>query len=359
MAERIIIGMSGGVDSSVAALCLQEQGYDVHGLFMKNWEEDDRTGYCSAAEDLRDAQAVCERLHIPLHTVNFATEYWDLVFTHFLREYQAGRTPNPDVLCNREIKFKVFLEYAMQLGAHRIATGHYARILPVGDEFLLLKGLDENKDQSYFLYTIEQSQLAVSHFPIGHLTKKSVREWARQAQLPTQAKKDSTGLCFIGERPFRTFLSRFLAPNPGPIETAEGRYLGQHQGLMFYTLGQRQGLTIGGCAWGNGQPWYVAKKDQSRNCLIVVQGHQHPLLFSQHVQASHVHWINSPPPLPYICEAKTRYRQPQQTCAITELTPEMCHVTFIHPQWAVTPGQSIVFYRAEQCLGGAIIETSH
>lgn len=359
MVKRVVVGLSGGVDSSVAALILKEQGYDVQGLFMKNWEEDDREGYCSVAADLQDANAVCELLEIPLHTVNFATEYWDNVFTHFLQEYQAGRTPNPDVLCNREIKFKVFLEHAQRLGGEAIATGHYARISQVNGQFFLLKGQDANKDQSYFLYTLGQAQLAVTYFPVGHLTKKTVREIAKRANLPTQAKKDSTGLCFIGERPFKAFLSRFLAPQPGVIETVEGRVIGEHEGLMYYTLGQRQGLNIGGQAWGNGQPWYVAAKDNARNCLIVVQGRDHPRLLSQQLYAEQVHWIGYPPPeIPYFCEAKTRYRQPQQPCTIIALTENTCQISFAQPQWAVTPGQSIVFYTGEHCLGGAIITTA-
>lgn len=356
MAERVIVGLSGGVDSAVAALCLKEQGYDVQGLFMKNWEEDDHAGYCSVAKDLEDAEAVCQLLHIPLHTVNFATEYWDNVFTHFLAEYQAGRTPNPDVLCNREIKFKVFLEYAQHLGGKTIATGHYAQVKSQEGQCFLLKGTDVNKDQSYFLHTLNQAQLAVSRFPIGHLNKTAVRTLAKKAGLPIHTKKDSTGLCFIGERPFKAFLSRFLALQPGPIETPEGHYLGQHDGLMYYTIGQRQGLRIGGQAGGNGQPWYVVEKDSVRNCLIVVQGHQHPRLLNQCIYAMHFHWIDPTlPKLPYRCEAKTRYRQPQHICAITALSHDSCQVTFDQPQWAVTPGQSIVFYNDDQCLGGAII----
>ena len=357
---RVIVGMSGGVDSSIAALRLKEQGYDVQGLFMKNWEEDDQEGYCHVAEDLHDAERVCKLLDIPLHTVNFATEYWDNVFTHFLKEYQAGRTPNPDVLCNREIKFKVFLEHAQRLGAEAIATGHYARVTQTNGQFHLLKGIDTNKDQSYFLYTLAQTQLAVTYFPIGYLTKPTVRELAKRANLPTQDKKDSTGLCFIGERPFKAFLSRFLSPQPGAIETEEGHCLGQHDGLMYYTIGQRQGLNIGGQAWGNGQAWYVAAKDTTRHCLIVVQGRNHPRLFSQHVHVEQVHWINdAPATIPYACEAKTRYRQPQQACTITALTEDAGQVSFTQPQWAVTPGQSVVFYTGEYCLGGAIITSAY
>lgn len=358
--KTIIVGMSGGVDSSVAALLLKQQGYEVHGLFMKNWEEDDHAGYCSAAADLRDARAVCEVLKIPLHTVNFATEYWDNVFAHCLREFQAGRTPNPDVLCNREIKFKVFLEQALRLGGTAIATGHYVRLGRSQEgKVQLLKGEDPNKDQSYFLYMLEQSQLAQSRFPIGHLYKARVRELAAQAGLATQAKRDSTGICFIGERPFKDFLQRFLPAQPGPMETPEGKYLGQHDGVIFYTLGQRQGLKIGGLAGRSGQPWYVVAKDIPNNRLIVAQGHDHPLLFSQTVSAIAVHWLSgNAPPIPYSCCAKTRYRQADQPCVITKLEGERCQVSFSQPQRAVTPGQSIVFYQRDECLGGAILEAS-
>jgi tRNA-specific 2-thiouridylase len=355
--ERIVVGMSGGVDSSVAALLLKKQGYDVHGLFMKNWEEDDTENYCSAAEDLRDARSVCKALDIPLHTVNFATEYWDNVFAHCLREYQAGRTPNPDILCNREIKFKVFLEHALQLGAAAIATGHYVRNNQANGQYQLLKGLDPNKDQSYFLYTLDQSQLASSRFPIGGLNKITVRELAMQASLATHAKKDSTGICFIGERPFKAFLSRFLPIQPGLIETPEGHCLGQHEGLMYYTLGQRQGLKIGGQVGSDGQPWYVVAKDIPNNRLIVAQGHNHPLLLSRNLTAQQVHWVSGvAPAIPFLCQAKTRYRQTEQLCVITALDHNTCQVRFSQPQRAVTPGQSIVFYQDDNCLGGAIIE---
>lgn len=358
MTEKIIVGMSGGVDSSVAALLLKQQGYEVHGLFMKNWEEDDTDNYCSATTDLRDAQAVCQKLEIPLHTVNFSSEYWDNVFSLFLQEYQAGRTPNPDILCNREIKFKVFLEHALRLGGCAIATGHYVRLTRQIYHHLL-KAVDSNKDQSYFLYTLTQEQLAKSMFPIGHLPKNTVRSLAEQAQLATHQKKDSTGICFIGERPFKEFLSRFLPAQPGTIETPEGHCLGQHQGVMYYTLGQRQGLGIGGQHVGNGEAWYVAAKDVAQNRLIVVQGHEHPLLFSRALTAQQVHWIAEPPlTLPYRCTAKVRYRQVDQACTITQLTDTFCQVIFEQPQRAVTPGQSIVFYQQDHCLGGAIIETT-
>jgi tRNA-specific 2-thiouridylase len=355
--KKIIVGMSGGVDSSVAALRLKKQGYKVHGLFMKNWEEDDTENYCSAAEDLRDAQAVCDTLDIPLDTVNFATEYWENVFAHCLQEYQAGRTPNPDILCNREIKFKVFLEHALRLGGEAIATGHYVRLNKKNGHYHLLKGIDPNKDQSYFLYMLGQSQLAYSCFPIGDLQKSTVREMAAQAGLATQAKKDSTGICFIGERPFKAFLSRFLPAQPGSIETPEGQILGEHDGLMYYTLGQRKGLKIGGQAGGSGQPWYVVAKDIPNNRLIVGQGHDHPLLFSRSLKAQQIHWISGiAPPIPFECSAKTRYRQPSQACVITALEGESCQVRFSQPQHAVTPGQSIVFYQDDKCLGGGIIE---
>lgn len=352
--------MSGGVDSSIAALLLQQQGYDVHGLFMKNWEEDDTENYCSAAEDLRDAQAVCDTLNIPLHTVNFASEYWDNVFSHFLAEYQAGRTPNPDILCNREIKFKVFLEHAFTLGATGIATGHYARVAQHNGVYQLLRGVDINKDQSYFLHLLTQTQLAPSQFPIGGLDKSQVRALAQQHNLATQAKKDSTGICFIGERPFRAFLSQYLPAQVGDIVTPEGQVIGSHNGVMYYTLGQRQGLNIGGQAGGSGEPWYVVGKDVSSNQLIVGQGHNHPLLFSQTLIAEAVHWISGAAPnAPYTCTAKTRYRQSDQACTLTYIDTQRCEVTFAEPQRAVTPGQSVVFYQGEVCLGGGVIMSTN
>ncbi|MDM8547844.1 tRNA 2-thiouridine(34) synthase MnmA [Candidatus Venteria ishoeyi] len=358
MSEKIMIGMSGGVDSSVAALLLQQQGYEVHGLFMKNWEEDDNPEYCSAAEDLSDAQAVCDKLAIPLHTVNFSAEYWDNVFTHFLAEYQAGRTPNPDVLCNREIKFKVFLEHARKLGAGLIATGHYVANRQQDGKWQLLRGLDKNKDQSYFLYMLEQKQLQPSRFPIGHLEKPEVRKMAAQAGLITHRKKDSTGICFIGERRFKDFLSQYLPANPGKIVSADGQVMGRHDGLMYYTLGQRQGLNIGGVKQGSGEPWYVVAKDLDNNQLIVAQGHDHPLLFNQQLQASEVHWIaGESPSYPLQCTAKTRYRQGDQNCIVNPIDGENIQVEFEQAQRAITPGQSIVFYHNEVCLGGAIIET--
>jgi tRNA-specific 2-thiouridylase len=357
--STLIVGMSGGVDSSVSALLLKQQGYDVQGLFMKNWEEDDTSTYCSAAEDLRDARAVCEKLDIPLHTVNFSSDYWDKVFEFCLQEFQAGRTPNPDVLCNREIKFKVFLEHAQRLGGCAIATGHYVRRGTQGNEFQLLKGLDPNKDQSYFLYMIGQAQLAQSLFPVGALPKEQVRQLAQQHDLITHDKKDSTGLCFIGERPFKEFLARFIPAQKGLMVTPEGKIVGEHDGVIYYTLGQRQGLKIGGSTAGTGEPWYVLGKNVAENRLIVGQGHNHPLLFSQRVQGIDTHWIAGyAPEMPLRCAAKTRYRQADQACEIVSLENGKCEVHFDNPQRAVTPGQSLVFYQGEICLGGAIIAAS-
>jgi len=350
-----MVGMSGGVDSSVAALRLREQGYHVEGLFMKNWDEDDGTEYCTARRDLADAQQVCQRLGIELHTANFAAEYWDNVFEHFLAEYRAGRTPNPDILCNREIKFKVFLEYAEVLGADLIATGHYARRADRDGRALLLKGLDGNKDQSYFLHAVDEAALAKSLFPVGDMAKPEVRKIAAAHQLVTHNKKDSTGICFIGERRFKDFLQQYLPAQPGAMETEDGTVIGTHSGLMYHTIGQRQGLGIGGVRGGSEEPWYVAAKDLARNVLVVVQGTNHPLLFSSALRTSSIHWINDAPPLPLNCRAKTRYRQPDQDCVVSA-TDGGYLVTFHQPQRAVTPGQSVVFYRGDVCLGGGIIE---
>ena len=354
--DRIIVGMSGGVDSSVTALLLQQQGYAVQGVFMKNWEGDDTDQHCAAEDDLRDARQVCDALGIPLQGVNFADQYWDRVFEYFLQEYRASRTPNPDILCNREIKFRAFLDYALSQGADYIATGHYARIGRDGDRYTLLRGRDNNKDQSYFLYTLGQDQLARSLFPIGELDKSRVRELAAEHELITCNKKDSTGICFIGERDFRAFLKRYLPAQPGEIHTPEGTCLGRHEGLMYYTLGQRQGLGIGGVKGHEGAVWYVAAKDLENNILIVVDGHEHPLLYSQGLSAIDLHWVaGEPPTLPLTCTAKTRYRQQDATCTIEYDEDNNCVVHFQEPQWAVTPGQSVVFYQADICLGGGII----
>lgn len=357
--QRIIIGMSGGVDSSVAALLLQQQGYAVEGLFMKNWEEDDTEDYCSAAQDLQDAKAVCDKLSIPLHNVNFATEYWDRVFAYFLEEYHAGRTPNPDVLCNKEIKFRAFLDYAMeQLGAEKIATGHYARLTSNAGRYFLRRSADENKDQTYFLYLLDQKQLAHTLFPLGDLTKVEVRQLAESAGFPNHKKKDSTGICFIGERKFREFLSRYLPANKGLIEDPLGRVIGKHQGLMYYTLGQRQGLGIGGIKDTREAPWFVVEKDLDRNVLIAAQGHEHPLLMTRELIAEQLHWITGrPPDLPYSCSARIRHRQPLQACVIEGIDQTHCRVLFDKTQRAATPGQSIVFYADDLCLGGGIIES--
>ncbi len=353
---RVIVGMSGGVDSSVAALLLQQQGHRVEGLFMKNWEEDDTDTYCSAAQDMADAQGVCDKLGITLHRINFAAEYWDHVFEHFLAEYRAGRTPNPDILCNREIKFKAFLNYALLLGADCIATGHYARCQREGESYALLTGLDANKDQSYFLYTLGQTQLAKTLFPIGALHKTAVRQLAAQHDFANHAKKDSTGICFIGERRFNAFLQQYLPAQPGPLQTEHGEIIGQHQGLMYYTIGQRQGLRIGGRALSTEQAWYVAAKDLDSNSLVVVQGEQHPALFKETLRCHQLSWVGKPTAVGATdCYAKIRYRQTAQACRVHWIDTDCCEVHFAQPQRAVTPGQSIVFYQAEHCLGGGVI----
>ena len=357
MVKNVVVGLSGGVDSSVAALLLLEQGYTVQGLFMKNWDEDDGTEFCTAKQDLADAQRVCDRLGIPLHTVNFAAEYWDSVFEVFLREYSAGRTPNPDILCNKEIKFKAFLEYAGDLGADFIATGHYARIDQCEGRYRLLKGLDDNKDQSYFLCTLGQPQLSRTLFPIGHLTKPEIRRIAAGAGFDNARKRDSTGICFIGERRFKEFLQRYLPAHPGGIQTCDGATVGRHEGLMYYTLGQRRGFGVGGVKGADQEAWYVLGKDLERNVLLVGQGHDHPLLFTDTLEAGTLDWCsNGTPKAPFRCAAKTRYRQPDQTCRVEPLEGGCCRVVFDRPQRAVTPGQSVVFYLDEECLGGGVIE---
>lgn len=352
--------MSGGVDSSVAAYLLLHEGHHVEGLFMKNWEEDDSPEYCTAQEDLADAEQVCKTLGIRLHTVNFSSEYWDRVFEYFLSEYRAGRTPNPDIMCNKEIKFRAFLDHAITLGAEFIATGHYARIGKNKDLYTLRKGMDANKDQSYFLYTLGQQQLSRTLFPVGALEKTEVRSLAAEQGFMNSGKKDSTGICFIGERNFRDFLQRYIPAQPGPMRTPEGTHMGTHQGLMFYTLGQRQGLGIGGHKDSSEEPWYVVEKDLEHNTLIVAQGHDHPLLFHRVLDAVHLHWVSGPfPDQPFSCMAKTRYRQPDQACTVTPENSRSCHVRFDTPQRAITPGQSVVFYKEDLCLGGGIIEKYH
>jgi tRNA-specific 2-thiouridylase len=356
--NRVIVGLSGGVDSSVAALLLQQQGYLVEGLFMKNWEEDDGTEYCTAKEDLEDAREVAALLGIPLHQANFAAEYWDNVFEHFLSEYRAGRTPNPDVLCNREIKFNVFAEYARALGAGGIATGHYARVKRIGDQVCLFKARDEDKDQSYFLQAVTSEQLTDVIFPLGELHKTQVRQIAAEHGLPNHAKKDSTGICFIGERRFSDFLSSWLPAEPGVIETLEGYRIGAHNGLMYHTLGQRQGLGIGGVRGAPEDPWYVVAKDLERNVLVVAQGNHHPALYSRSATCSDIGWIGPAPSLPFRGCVKVRYRQPDQSATITRLTQERYRIDFTVPQRAVTPGQWACVYEGDRCLGGGIIDAT-
>ena len=356
--KKVICGMSGGVDSSVSAFILQQQGYQVEGLFMKNWEEDDDTDYCTAAADLADAQAVCDKLGIKLHKINFAAEYWDNVFEHFLSEYKAGRTPNPDILCNKEIKFKAFLEYAAEdLGANYIATGHYVRRRGADDKAQLLRGLDANKDQSYFLYTLSSKQVGQSLFPVGDIEKPIVRAIAEDLGLVTAKKKDSTGICFIGERKFKDFLARYLPAQPGNIRTVDGDIIGRHDGLMYHTLGQRKGLGIGGVKGASEDAWYVVEKDLVNNELIVAQGHDHSALLSTGLIAQQLHWVDRQPIRePLRCTVKTRYRQTDVPCTIEPIDDESIKVIFDEPQIAVTPGQSAVFYLDEVCLGGGIIE---
>lgn len=353
MKTKVIVGMSGGVDSSVAAWLLREEGYQVEGLFMKNWEQDDTEGYCAAANDLADAQAVCNQLKIPLHSVNFAKEYWDRVFTHFLDEYEKGRTPNPDVLCNKEIKFNAFLNYASSLGADFIATGHYAKV----QNGQLMKAKDRDKDQTYFLHAINPAALTKTLFPIGNYYKTQIRDFAKELNLITHSKKDSTGICFIGEKRFKTFLQEFILAKPGNIQTSAGEIIGQHDGLMYYTLGQRQGLGIGGRQDSSENPWYVVDKNVKTNTLVVAQGNNHPMLYAQGLVCGPIHWLDERKDgLPLTCYAKTRYRQPEQACVISPENNGQHYIMFSHFQRAVTPGQYIVFYDKNQCLGGATIE---
>ncbi|WP_444998473.1 tRNA 2-thiouridine(34) synthase MnmA [Aliikangiella sp. IMCC44359] len=355
--NRVVVGMSGGVDSSVAAYLLKESGYDVIGVFMKNWEEDDTNEYCAAAEDMADAKSIADKLNIPFKTINFASEYWDRVFEYFLEEYRSGRTPNPDIMCNKEIKFKAFLDYAHILGADFIATGHYARVERIGNGSVMLRGLDSNKDQTYFLYTLQQDQLNQTLFPIGELNKDEVRKIAEEQGFATANKKDSTGICFIGERKFKEFLQQYIPAKPGDIEDENGQVIGQHSGLMYHTLGQRKGIGIGGRASADEAPWYALEKDLERNVLIVGQGHDHPMLLSTGLIASQLHWVEPKKTTSsFRCTAKTRYRQQDFGCLVEKLDDKNWKVTFDEQQRAVTPGQSVVFYDDEKCLGGGIID---
>jgi len=358
MKKKVIVGISGGVDSSVSALLLKEQGYDVVGVFMKNWEEDDTDNFCSAEKDIADAKAVCDKIGIEFKKINFSDEYWDNVFEHFLTEYKAGRTPNPDILCNKEIKFKVFLEYAKILNGDFIATGHYARCEQDRDgNYLLKKGLDTNKDQTYFLYTLGQEQLKNTIFPIGNIEKSEVRKIAKENDLITFNKKDSTGICFIGERKFKDFLSNYMINNPGQIHDEDGIVIGKHDGLMYYTIGQRQGLGIGGVKDRPEIPWFVAKKDIPNNILIAVQGHDHPLLHQKDLHSINISWvIGKPPAKEFRCKAKIRYRQIEQPCTVVVNSDNSVNVVFDETQRAITTGQSIVFYDDDVCLGGGVIK---
>ena len=360
--QRIVVGLSGGVDSAVSAYLLKQQGHEVVAIFMKNWEDDDDSEYCSSNVDFVDAASVADVLGIEIEHVNFAAEYKDRVFAEFLREYQAGRTPNPDVLCNAEIKFKAFLDHAMRLGAEKIATGHYARVREDSGQVQLLKGLDPAKDQSYFLHRLNPSQLARTLFPVGELHKTEVRRIAAEIGLPNAKKKDSTGICFIGERPFREFLGRYLNREPGPIKDPKGRTVGRHEGLSFYTLGQRQGLGIGGVkergaqrGGGAHEPWFVARKDLAKNTLWAVQGHDHPWLLSDALEADDLSWTSGNAPAPGRYAAKTRYRQADAACTLDYDATGRLRLAFDEPQWAVTPGQSAVLYDGEVCLGGGVI----
>ena len=359
-----MVAVSGGVDSAVALMRLVEAGVPVQAMFMKNWEEDDRDGYCAAEEDLADAQRVCDRLGVPLHAVNCSDAYWDNVFMRFIRDIERGMTPNPDVMCNREVKFSAFVEHAHRLGATRVATGHYARIERTADGVRLLKGADPAKDQSYFLHALDQSQLARAVFPLGELRKPAVRAMARRAGLATHDKRDSTGICFVGERRFAPFLARYVDAAPGPIETEDGTRIGRHAGLAFFTVGQRRGLGIGGRHGAAQAPWYVAAKDSARNALIVVQGHDHPALLSRGLRVRDMHWIaGAAPPMPLRCGARIRYRQADQACTVRPGGDggdggRAFDLHFDRAQWAAAPGQYAVLYDGEECLGGGVIESA-
>ena len=355
--NTVIVGLSGGVDSSVTALLLKNQGYNVVGLFMKNWEDDDDDEYCSSKQDLVDAVSVADKIGIDIEVVNFSAEYKDKVFSEFINEIKSGRTPNPDILCNSEIKFNAFLNHAISMGADKIATGHYAQIKECDGLFSLLKADDSTKDQSYFLYRLNQHQLSKSIFPLGKLLKKDVREIAKKEGLHNCDKKDSTGICFIGERPFNEFLNKYIENSPGPIKNEYGKALGEHIGLMFYTLGQRQGLGIGGSKTSNGEPWFVAEKDIKENTLVVVQGRNHPLLFKDGLIAKQMHWIHgSLPRKHWVYAAKARYRESDAPCEIDMIKDDSLEIFFGQKQWAITPGQSVVVYESNVCLGGAVIE---
>ena len=352
MKKTVIVGMSGGIDSSVSALLLKEQGYHVIGLFMKNWEEKDSQGICNSARDYDDVRRVCDQIQIPYYGVNFVKEYWDQVFSLFLEDIQKGLTPNPDILCNREIKFKVFLEKAKELGADFLATGHYCQNIGFNEKRILIKGVDANKDQTYFLYTLNQQILSQVIFPIGHLRKSEVRAIGRQHHLTTSEKKDSTGICFIGKRDFSSFLSGYIGAQPGLFMTLEGKKVGEHAGAAYFTIGQRRGLGIGGA----GEPWFVAAKNMETKTVIVVQGENHPALFKTSLIAHSMSWIGEQPYFfPYFCKAKIRYRQADQPCLIEKMEGNLLYISFPEPQRAITPGQSIVFYQDNCCLGGAII----
>ena len=356
-----MVAVSGGVDSAVALMRLVDAGIPVQAMFMKNWEEDDGNGYCAAEEDLADAQRVCDRLGVPLRAVNCSDTYWDNVFVQFIRDIEAGMTPNPDVVCNREVKFAAFVEHARRLGAERVATGHYAGIEHTADGVRLLRGTDPDKDQSYFLHALDQSQLVRAVFPVGALDKRTVRDMARRAGLAPHDKPDSTGICFVGERRFAPFLARFIDESPGPIETENGTRVGEHRGLAFFTIGQRRGLGIGGRRGGAQAPWYVAAKDRARNALIVVQGHDHPALLSYRLRVRDMHWVaGAAPPLPLRCGAKIRYRQPDQTCTVQsgQGGDDTLDLHFDRPQWAAAPGQYAVLYDGAECLGGGVIESA-